>query len=395
MKQKSLAMVGGGVVGLCEALQAARRGWAVTLLDRGGPQRVGCSTGNVGMIVPSHFIPLAAPGAVGTALKWMFNPRSPFYIKPRLDGELIRWAYDFWRSAHAEHVRRAAPLLAELHLASRAEYVELARTPGVDFGLVERGLLMLCQSEHALADEAAVAERGRAWNIPADVLTPAQLAALEPGIDFRVAGAVHFPKDAHFTPERLIASLQDLAAAAGVIFRWNTEVAGWRTEGGRVAAVRTGAGEIAADEFVLAGGSWSPALARDLGLRLPIQAGRGYTLTLASPRQRPKICSICVEARLAITPMGDTLRVGGTMEIAGCEERINPLRIEGITAAFPRYYPAFRASDFDGVTPWCGLRPVTPDGMPYLGRSARWPNLVLAGERPAVDIGLLDPERFG
>ncbi len=417
MTARRVVIVGGGVIGLQAAWQAARRGFAVTLIDRGGPARGGCSFGNVGMIVPSHFIPLAAPGAVGTALKWMFNPRSPFYIKPRLDADLIRWAYDFWRNANDAHVRRAAPLLAELHLASRAEYLELAQLPGVDFGLVERGLLMLCKSPHALADEAAVAERGRAWGIPANVLTPAQLADLEPGIDFNVAGAVHFPKDAHFTPERLMAALQQLAAAHGAQFRWQTEVTGWRTAGGRITAVRTAAGDIEADQFVLAGGSWSPVAARDLGLRLPIQAGRGYTLTLAQPRQLPKVCSICVEARLAITPMGGTLRVGGTMEIAGCEERINPLRIEGITAGFPRYYTAFQARDFDGVEPWCGLRPVAPDGMPYLGRSARWPNLVistghammgmslapitgkmvgqlLADERPAVDIGLLNPERF-
>lgn len=406
------------MIGLCAAYYAARRGCAVTVIDRGGPDRGGCSFGNVGMIVPSHFLPLAAPGAVGTALKWMFNPRSPFYIKPRLDGELIRWAYDFWRSATAEHVRRAAPLLAELHLASRAEYLELARLPGIDFGLVERGLLMLCKTPHALDDEARVAERGRAWGVPADVLTPGQLAKLEPGIDLDVAGAVHFPKDAHFTPERLMASLHQLAAGHGAAFRWRTEVTGWRTEGGRVAAVKTSAGEVGGDEFVLCGGSWSPAVARELGLRLPIQAGRGYTLTLAAPRQLPKICSICVEARLAITPMEKTLRVGGTMEIAGCEEKINPLRIEGITAKFPRYYTAFQTRDFDGVEPWCGLRPVSPDGLPYLGRSARWANLVvstghammgmslapitgrivaqvLCDEKPAVDIGLLDPERFG
>ena len=416
--RRRVVVVGGGVVGLCSAWQAARRGYAVTLVERGGPVRVGCSTGNVGMIVPSHFIPLAAPGAVGTALKWMFNPRSPFYIKPRLDADLLRWAFDFWRCANDAHVRRAAPLLAGLHLASRAEYLELARLPGVDFGLEERGLLMLCKTPHALEEEARVAERGRAWNVPAEVLTPAQLAEREPGIDLDVAGAVYFPRDAHFTPERLVASVQRLAEEAGVVFRWNTEATGWRTEGGRVAALRTAAGELVADDFVLACGSWSPAVSRDLGLRLPIQAGRGYTLTLQRPRQSPKICSICVEARLAITPMGGTLRVGGTMEIAGCEERINPLRIEGITAGFPRYYTAFRAADFDGVSPWCGLRPVSPDGLPYLGRSARWPNLVvasghammgmslapvtgklvgqlLAGEEPAMDIGLLNPERFG
>lgn len=370
------------------------------------------------MIVPSHFMPLAAPGAVSTAVRWMFNPRSPFYIRPRLDAALWRWMFDFWRSASAAHVRRAAPLLADLHLASRAGYLDLARIPGVDFGLQERGLLMLCKTPHALDEEAAVAERGRAWQIPADVLDPAGLAGLEPGITFSVAGAVHYPKDAHFTPERLMASLQRLIEAEGGHFRWSTDVLGWRTDGARIVAARTAQGEIEADAFVLAGGSWSPVTARDLGLRLPVQAGRGYTMTLEHPREAPKICSICVEARLAITPMDGRLRVGGTMEIAGLEERINPLRIEGIAGSFPRYYSAFHPSDFDGLKPWCGLRPVTPDGMPYLGRSARWANLVVATghammgmslgpvtgrivrallseAEPGFDLAPLDPGRFG
>jgi D-amino-acid dehydrogenase len=417
-KTPHVVIVGGGVIGLSTAFQAARRGCKVTLLERNGPVRTGCSTGNVGMVVPSHFIPLAAPGAFKLALKWMFNPRSPFYVKPRLDADLIRWGLDFWRSSNAGRVAKAAPFLAEMHLASRADYLELAKMPGFDFGLVERGLLMLCKTEHALADEARVADQGRKWGVPSEVLTPANLATLEPGVSLDVRGAVYFPKDCHFTPERFMDSLQRGAAEAGVEYRWNTPVTGWTTSGGRIVSVRTPAGEVAGDEFVIAGGSWSPQISRDLGLRLPIQAGRGYTLTLQQPRQHLEICSICVEARIAITPMGGTLRVGGTMEVAGCEEKVNPLRIEGITRSFPTYYTGFRTEDFNGVEPWVGLRPVAPDGLPYLGRSRKWNNLVLStghammgmslapvtgrltadlltDTAPALDITLMDPDRFG
>jgi D-amino-acid dehydrogenase len=169
---------------------------------------------------------------------------------------------------------------------------------------------------------------------------------------------------------------------------------------------------------VLCGGSWSPTVARDLGLSLPMQAGKGYSLTVTQPRQLPAICSIFTEARIAVTPMAGTLRFGGTMEIAGLNEDINPVRVRGIIKAVPKYYPEFRSEDFQGISPWRGLRPVSPDGMPYLGRTRRHRNLVIAtghammglslapitglltseilsGEKPSIDIGLLDPDRFG
>jgi D-amino-acid dehydrogenase len=172
------------------------------------------------------------------------------------------------------------------------------------------------------------------------------------------------------------------------------------------------------DEFVLCGGSWSPGLAQGLHLSLPMQAGKGYSLTLAQPRSLPRICAILTEARVAVTPMGGALRFGGTMEIAGLDESINPVRVRGIVHSVPAYYPDFSEGDFANIQPWVGLRPCPPDGLPYLGRTARYDNLVIAtghammglslgpvtgqvvadllcGERPAMDLRLLSPDRFG
>ncbi|HMO65505.1 MAG TPA: FAD-dependent oxidoreductase [Verrucomicrobiota bacterium] len=415
---RSVLILGGGVIGLACAWHAARRGLRVTVVERLPAARDGCSFGNAGMIVPSHFVPLAAPGMVALGLKWMGNPESPFYIRPRLDAELFGWAWKFWRASTAAHVARAAPLLRDLSLASRAEYEALAEESGNDFGFTRRGLLMLCRTPHALDEEAKTAEHARRLGVPAEVLDAQQIAALEPGVTMNVAGGVLFPKDCHLSPDRLMAGLQKRLAAAGVECLWETEVAAWRHEGGRLVAARTSRGELAADEFVLAGGSWSPRAAAGLGLKLSMQAGKGYSLTLPQPRQLPQLCAIFTEARIAVTPMGGALRFGGTMEIAGLDETINPRRVRGIIRAVPPYWPAFREEDFAGLPPWRGLRPVSPDGLPYLGRTRRWPNLIiatghammglslapvtgrpvgelLAGEPPAHDLTLLAPERYG
>lgn len=415
---KHVLVAGGGVIGLCCAHVAARRGWRVTLLERGGPDHDCCSLGNAGMVVPSHFVPLAAPGMVALGLKWMWNPESPFYIKPRLDPGLWGWALKFWRAATPDHVRRSAPLIRDLSLASRAAFEELAAEQGEDFGLVTRGLVMLCRTEAALHHEAETARQARELGIPAEVLDARQVAALDPGIRMSVAGGVYFPKDCHLNPARFVGRLRAELERLGTRFEWHAPVGGWRTGTGGVAAVRTPRGEFTADQYVLAGGAWTPGMSRELGLSLPMQAGKGYSLTVRQPRWSPSICAILTEARVAVTPLAGALRFGGTMEIAGLNEDVNPRRVRGIIRAVPDYYPDFAEADFAGVTPWRGLRPCSPDGLPYLGRSRRHPNLLIAtghammglslgpvtgrvvgdlleGARPAFDLGLLDPERYG
>lgn len=413
---KHVTILGAGVIGLSTALCCARRGMQVTIIERNGVQRSGCSFGNAGMIVPSHFVPLAAPGMVALGLKWMWNPESPFYIQPRLSWDLLAWAAKFWRAATAQRVAAAAPLLRDLSLLSRACFVEQAES-GLDFGLVQNGLLMLCKTAHALEEEAHSAARANELGVPAQVLDARATAALDPALTMDVAGSIYFPKDCHLPPERYLAVLHRELTRLGVDFRWNIEVTGWRTTRDRVSAVETSQGEIAGDEFVISGGVWSAGLARKLGLHLPMQAGKGYSLTLKEPRQLPSICAIFTEARVAVTPMDGMLRVGGTMELAGLDETINLRRVRGIIRSVPRYYPEFNEEDFAGIEPWHGLRPCSPDGLPYLGRTAHWRNVICAtghammglslapatgklveelvsGNEPSVPLTLLSPDRY-
>jgi D-amino-acid dehydrogenase len=300
---------------------------------------------------------------------------------------------------------------------SRACFEELSELSGNTFDLVKKGLLMLCQTQQALEEEGHMAEKARALGIPAEVLNAAQAATREPAVRMQIAGAVYFPNDCHLSPHRFMARLKEQAEKLGVRFLWETEATGWRCSGGRVDEVVTQRGVMAADEFVVCGGSWSSAVARGLNLKLPMQAGKGYSLTLPNPRQLPEICAILTEARVAVTPMGSALRFGGTMELAGLNEAINPRRVQGIIKAVSRYYPDFTAADFAGIQPWRGLRPCSPDGLPYLGRTRRYANLILAtghammglslgpvtGKlvaelvtegRASLDLGLLAPDRF-
>lgn len=414
---RHVIIIGGGVIGLSSALAVRRRGLDVTVVDDRPPLHPGCSFGNAGMIVPSHVVPLAAPGMVALGLKWMWNPGSPFYIRPRPSVDLLRWGYQFWKASTAERVSAAARLLAALHLDSRRRYEQLA-VEGLDFGLVQRGLLMLCQTQQTLDEEAHAAEFVRQFGIPANVLDRTQTDAIDPDVHMNVCGAVHFPLDAHFDPGRFMQSLHRLVQTEGVRILRSEPVTGIEREGRRIRAVRSENETIEGAEFVLAAGSWSTGLARQLDLSLPMQPGKGYSLTLPNPRRLPQLCSILTEARVAVTPMGARLRVGGTMEMSGLNETISPRRVRGIIRSFVCYFPEFTEADFEGVAPWAGLRPCAPDGLPYLGRTSRFENLtiatghammgmslapvtgelvaqLLAGEEPGHDLTLVSPDRFG
>lgn len=415
---KSVIVCGGGIVGLSCAYYLSREGYRVTVVERNAEGADSCAQGSAGYISPSHVAPISSPGMIVQGLKWMMNSRSPFYVKPRLDGDLMRWGWLFARACTKDHTRRAAPVLRDLCLGGRKLFLELADVTGDAFELKKEGLLNLCKTQEGLDHEAhGLAALANGLGVEAQVLNAQQTAALEPGVRMDIAGSVYFPIDAHITPRKFMPALTNLLKEMGVTFRWNTSVYGWQSNGDRVTTVSTTAGELSADEFVLAGGSWSPAMVKGLDIRLPMQPGKGYSLTIEKPRFKLTKSVIFTERRVAVTPMGDQLRFGGTMEISGHSENVRPERIEQIIDSAKLYFPDFTKQDFAGITPWFGYRPVSPDGLPYIGRFGRHANLtaacghamlgltmapitgllvteILTGRKPSVDLSMLSPDRY-
>lgn len=413
---KSVIVVGGGVIGLASAYYLAKAGREVTVVERDSSLTSGCSEGNAGMVVPSHFIPLAAPGVIGQGLKWMLDPKSPFFLRPRLDLDLARWVWLFFRHANAGHVKRSEYLLRDLGLESRRLHIELAQGEG--FPLETRGLLMLCQSEKGLEDEVEVAEAALRLGLEVEVFGKNRLKEFEPEAQVEALGGVWFQQDCHLAPLDFVGALRKGIIAAGGKFV-EDEVTDFVKEGSTITGVRSAAGStLTADRIVLAGGMATLALARKLGLRLPMQGGKGYSLTLKEPNKALNLCSLLKEGRVAVTPMGKTLRIAGTMEICGADTSLSPARLQGIIESFCRFYPDFSAGDFEGIEPWIGLRPCSPDGLPYLGAAPGQERVVVAtghsmmglslapvtgflveklvsGEATGMELAPLAPERFG
>lgn len=412
----SVVVVGGGVVGLASAYYLAKAGRQVTVIERDATLLSGCSEGNAGMIVPSHFIPLAAPGVIGQGLKWMLDPKSPFFLRPRLDFDLARWVWLFFRHANAGHVKRSEHLLRDIGLESRRLHADLARAEG--FPLVERGLLMLCQSEKGLADEAEVAQAALRLGLDVEIFGKERLQGFEPEAEIAALGGVWFKQDCHLSPLDFVQALRHSIVANGGTFL-DEEVNDFAREGEKVIGVRTATGSLVVGEkVILAGGMASLDLARKLGIKIPMQGGKGYSLTLKNPKKALQLCSLLKEGRVAVTPMGNTLRVAGTMEICGADTSLSPARLQGIIESFCRFYPDFSPADFEGIEPWIGLRPCSPDGLPYLGGLPNQERVIVAtghsmmglslapvtgwlveklvsGEASPIDLAALNPTRFG
>lgn len=384
---KHVIVIGAGIVGLSTADALLDRGFRVTVLERESAQTLGCSFGNGGLIVPSHFVPLAAPGMVAMGIRMMLDRGSPFGVEKIAHLPTLAWMARFALAGTKAHVERCSPLLRDLNLASKEIYTRLISEMGVDVGYGRRGLIMLSRTHEAHESEAKLAAQANKIGLKATVLDEADLKKREPDVEMSVSGGVLFEDDAHLSPDRFMFALRERIKARGAEFRTEAEVKGLEKSGSKVRAVKLASGELVADEFVLAAGAWSTELAAGIGHHLPMLAGRGYGLTATKPPQRPNIPTILTEARIAVTPVVDGLRFVGTMELTEPRLAASSPRVDKMRENITKYYPAFRVSDLQEPV-WCGLRPCSPDGMPYIGRSSRAENLVVATGHAMMGMSL-------
>jgi len=380
-------IIGGGVIGLSTAYYLSKSGWEVSLIDR-SDLRDNCSYGNLGMIVPSHFVPLASPGIVSQGIRWMFSRKSPFYVQPSLNPALLSWGIKFIRSANPAHVEYAAPFLKDLNVYSRELYQAIAKEPGFDFSLEQKGILMYYKTGQTGEEEVRLAEKAQKLGLDAVPLSPAGVRALEPGLEMDILGAVHYRCDAHLYPNDFVAQLVGKLKNMGVSFRTDEPVTGMVRNGRSVQEVRTKDGVYRADAYVLAGGASLPGLARMAGLRISLMPGKGYSFTLPHPERKLNVPAILCEARVAITPMAGRMRYGGTMEIAPLNRVVRMNRVEAIVDSVTRYFPGLRPPMPKAADVWYGFRPCSPDGLPYLGYAKGLDNVLVAGGHSMMGLSL-------
>ena len=388
MNQPHVHIVGGGIVGLCSAWYLHKAGCEVTVVDAGTFEG-GTSFGNAGMIVPSHIVPMAAPGVISQGLKWLLDDKSPFYIKPRLNIELLQWIWNFNKSATMAHVNRSMPLLYAYNELSKRLYRELASEAGFDFGFSESGLLMLYRTEAYQAEESLLAEKARSVGMKAEVLDLEGVQRLEPDLELDVLGGVYFPGDAHLYPNHFMSQMRINLHKNGVAFLSDSKVVNFETNGRKIKALHTSKGDrVSVTHVLLSSGSWTAKVLKKLGVRMLLQDGKGYSITLENPPVRPRIPTILSEAKVAITPMGNDLRIGGTLEISGLSPKLNMLRVEGIVESVPNYYKNVDVPFSSATQVWKGYRPCSPDGLPYLGPSNRYENLTVGTGHGMMGLSL-------
>jgi D-amino-acid dehydrogenase len=361
-----VAVLGGGVVGIACGLELARRGAQVLVLDRG---RVGhgCSYGNAGWITPALAAPLADPGLVPKSLVWLLDPESPLHIQPRLDPALLGWLVGFLLASRRERFTRNAVALLELCRASLELWDELARRSPEGFGFERRGILEVFEERAALEASRGGIDRLTSCGVRAVLWSADEVREREPAIVGRQVGGWFYPEDAHCEPYAAVRALAAEAVRAGVTIAEETEVYAAPAGGAGPRRLATTRGVVAADTVVLAAGSWSRPLGRELGLRVPVLGGKGYSLVLPRLERHPTRSIYLAARKIAVTPLRDALRVAGTLELVRDDLSIDERRLNAVlrgaqqVLAIPREPPVLEV--------WRGLRPCAPDGMPLIGRA--------------------------
>lgn len=373
---KKVIVIGGGIIGLCSAYYLQKAGHQVIVIDQSNLDS-GASYVNAGYLAPGHIIPLSAPGIVKKSLKWMFNTSSPLYIKPRLDIDFLKWTLAFNKSCNPKHVKKAIPTLKAIALLSQDLYDDIRRDPNFSFHYEKKGLLMLCQTDKALEAEIKTANLAKSEGLDTQVLNLKKLKQLEPHVALNVKGATYYKCDSHTTPHEFMEDMKSYLKTHGIMFYANEKVEGFEIEAQKISAIKTNKQVLKADEYVLAAGSWSPILSKKLGLKLLLEAGKGYCIN-TTRQTRISMPAILTETKVAVSPMHGFTRFAGTMEIAGINHKINKTRVEAIAHAAQRYYPEINLTDKEKNNAACGLRPVSPDGLPYIGKSSKCKNLTMA-----------------
>ncbi|MCZ6695749.1 MAG: FAD-dependent oxidoreductase [Acidobacteria bacterium] len=378
-------VIGGGIIGLLAALELRRRGEEVVLIDRGEPGAA-CSRGNLGWIVPSMSEPLPSPGLLSSMIRSTLHGEGLLSIHPPAIPSLLGWLWRFWRHCNRDDYERGLIALAALNRETFSLFNALAED-GVGFEM-HRSRILLVAFDPKELDEI---ERNSPLLARCGVTMPERLSAadtraFEPALAPGIAGGLLYPDERHVRPDTLCAGVLEKIAASGVEVRAGCEARSIRRSGSVVAAVVTDGGTIEADRFLIAAGAWSGRLAGAFGLDLPVQAGKGYSLTLGTTGDTIRTPLYLQEGHVGLSPYDGGLRLGGVIELSGINTRIVPRRLDSIWRVARRYLPGLNIGE--GGIEWTGMRPVSPDGVPVIGRAPLLENLFIATGHAMLGVTL-------
>ncbi len=381
-----VTVIGGGIAGLATAYYLHKQGLEVVVIEKNNIED-GCSFGNMGYVSPSHFVPLATPGVVAQGIKWMLRSSSPFYIKPRLNIDLIKWGMQFWKSSNATHVKNSIPHLDNLLKLSRELVTTDWKTDLEDcFDLTEKGCWMLYKQAKTGEHEKELADKAESLGLKTRICTASEVQELETSLEVDVAGGVLYYDDCHVHPGKLMRALYQYLLKNGVKFWLNTDVQRFEKTADKVTAAVTDKGVLYSDAWVIANGSWMGLLAKKLNMYIPMQPGKGYSMSFDNIEKNLQHPAILVDHRTATTPVKNWLRIGGTMELSGHSGNVLTPRVQAIVENVKLYFPKIQLPEVDPAKAWFGYRPVAPDGMPYIGQSTTFANCYFAGGHAMLGV---------
>ena len=388
--RKKIVITGAGTIGLHCAYFLTREGHQVEIVEaREEQDENGCSYGNCGFVVPSHFVSLASPAMLHSGLKLLFDAKSPVYLPLKKNIQNIPWFLKFLMAANNKQVQKNAPVLYKLNEASKKLYSEINREHQPSSEFRENGLLMASVTEKGFEEETALTFLAEKLGILTRILAPSDMKMIEPDAEFNIKGAVLYKSDAIIQPEKHMLWLKNWLKGQGVVFHYGEPVEKIKTNSGKIAAFLTKYDSYQADEYVLAAGSMTSGLARLAGLSIPVIAGKGYTIDFPVSIRKLKTPVILTEARVAISPFKDMVRVGSGMEFSGTTGQIRHKRVQTMLDRTLQAIPMlFEQADSRQLPVWEGLRPLSPDGIPYIGRTARYQNLSIAAGHAMMGMSL-------
>lgn len=385
-RQFDVVVVGAGVIGLCAAYYLARAGRSVCVLDQTGPG-AGASFGNCGMISPSHVLANTLPGLPWRAFKWMFQSTAPFRVVPQANLAFLSWMVNFTRRCTHAQVVRVAPALNALLKSSRSLFSELLQREQMRVEFEENGCLYVYATEQGIANEVNWHPLYAELGVNVRILDNAQLIKAEPELSPKLFGACYFPDDAKLRPDLYIAELTRVLELLGVEIRSGVRVDGV-SESANGVQLSSSAGRLDAGAALLAAGSWSPLLSRQLGFDLPIQPGKGYSITMPRPARCVAHAMVLKERSVVITPWPSGMRLGSTMEFAGYDSSLNPRRLQALTDGANAYLNEPISLPTEAATAWFGWRPMTPDTLPIIGPVPNWKKLWLATGHSMLGVSM-------